>query len=198
MDTGRRWQSLAASLLAVVSLLALSACKSTAPPAGAQGYVGSGACRECHDRIYASWQGTVHAMVIQDVSKNAQAIQGDWTQPFEHRKFEKKDVRFIHGVQWKQRYIGEKWQVYPAQWDFEANRWAGYNVDKGGTADWRKSCASCHVVGFDPATLTWTEPSVGCEACHGPGERHVNAKPEERFGTIVNPAKLPFDYTASV
>jgi len=198
MDTGRRWQSLAASLLAVVSLLALSACKSTAPPAGAQGYVGSGACRECHDRIYASWQGTVHAMVIQDVSKNPQAIQGDWTQPFEHRKFEKKDVRFIHGVQWKQRYIGEKWQVYPAQWDFEANRWAGYNVDKGGTADWRKSCASCHVVGFDPATLTWTEPSVGCEACHGPGERHVNAKPEERFGTIVNPAKLPFDYTASV
>jgi predicted CXXCH cytochrome family protein len=36
-----------------------------------------------------------------------------------------------------------------------------------------------------------------CEACHGPGERHVKAKPAERAGTIVNPASLPFDYAAS-
>lgn len=110
------------------------------PPAGASGYVGSAACKDCHDKIYASWQGTVHAKVIQDVGKNPQAIQ----------------------------------------------------------ADWRKSCASCHVTGFDGDKLTWTELSVGCEACHGPGQRHVNAKPEERAGTTVNPAALPFDYAASV
>lgn len=179
-------------------LLALFGCQPSAPTVGTPGFVGSAACKECHDRIYASWQGTVHAKAVQDVSKNPQPIQGDWTIQFEHRKFEKKDVKIVHGIQWKQRYINEKWQVYPAQWNFESNSWAGYNVEKGGTADWRKSCASCHVVGFNPEKLTWTELGVGCESCHGPGEGHVKARPEKRAGTIINPASLPFDYAASV
>lgn len=188
------------ALPGLLLLVLLTACTSRqAPPAaGAPGYVGSAACKDCHDKIYSSWQGTVHAKVIQDVAKSPLAIQGDWSLPFEHRKFDKKDVRLTHGVQWKQRYINDKWQVYPAQWDFETQKWAGYNVDKGGTADWRKSCAYCHVTGFDGEKLAWTELSVGCEACHGPGQRHVDAKPEQRAGTIVNPAGLPFDYAASV
>jgi predicted CXXCH cytochrome family protein len=196
----RLWITLATGAgFGLAALVALGACRSsgTPPPAGAAGYVGSAACKECHDRVYASWQQTLHAKIVQDVRKTPQALQGDWGQPFEHRKFEKKDVRYIHGVQWKQRYINEQWQVYPAQWDFESQKWAGYNVDKGGTADWRKSCAYCHVVGFDGDTLTWAEFGIGCEACHGPGERHVKAKPAERAGTIVNPASLPFDYAAS-
>jgi hypothetical protein len=46
---------------------------------------------------------------------------------------------------------------------------------------WNVMCASCHVTGwrkgFDAASgsyrSTWSEPGVGCEACHGPGSRHV-------------------------
>lgn len=35
------------------------------------------------------------------------------------------------------------------------------------------------------------EPAVGCEACHGPGEKHVNAKDSSEYAqTIVNPATL--------
>jgi predicted CXXCH cytochrome family protein len=42
-------------------------------------------------------------------------------------------------------------------------------------------CAECHSTnlqkGYDPATksfkTTWSEISVGCEACHGPGSRHA-------------------------
>ncbi|MBR0670548.1 cytochrome c3 family protein [Neoroseomonas soli] len=46
---------------------------------------------------------------------------------------------------------------------------------------WNFMCASCHstglVRGYDAATdrydTTWTEISVGCESCHGPGAAHV-------------------------
>jgi predicted CXXCH cytochrome family protein len=184
--------------LALLCGVVLGSCREAKVPSSPLGFVGSASCQQCHDKIYSTWQQTVHAKAVQDVAKNPQALQGDWTQPFEHRKFEKKDVRMIHGIQWKQRYINDKWQVYPAQWNFESNQWGGYNVDRGGTADWRKSCAQCHVVGFDAEKLTWTELSVGCESCHGPGERHVNAAPENRAGTITNPVSLPFDYAASV
>jgi tetratricopeptide (TPR) repeat protein len=46
---------------------------------------------------------------------------------------------------------------------------------------WNLQCAECHSTnlrkGFDPATrrytTTWSDADVACEACHGPGSRHV-------------------------
>lgn len=51
----------------------------------------------------------------------------------------------------------------------------------GPQQNWNFMCADCHSTnvrkGYDPATrqyaTTWSEVSVGCEACHGPGEAHV-------------------------
>jgi tetratricopeptide (TPR) repeat protein len=47
--------------------------------------------------------------------------------------------------------------------------------------NWNYMCADCHATdlrkNYDAATKTfathWSELSVGCEACHGPGSRHV-------------------------
>lgn len=41
------------------------------------------------------------------------------------------------------------------------------------TAEWTKqgkpgACLVCHTTGYDPATGTWQEDGVACEACHGP------------------------------
>jgi predicted CXXCH cytochrome family protein len=49
--------------------------------------------------------------------------------------------------------------------------------------NWNYMCSDCHSTdvhkNFDAATGTfatrWAEVSVGCEACHGPGSRHVEA-----------------------
>ena len=30
------------------------------------------------------------------------------------------------------------------------------------------ACLVCHVTGYDPATATWQQDGVSCEACHGP------------------------------
>lgn len=51
----------------------------------------------------------------------------------------------------------------------------------GPAQNWNFMCADCHVTnyrkGFDPQnqsyTPTWSELGVGCEACHGPGSRHL-------------------------
>jgi predicted CXXCH cytochrome family protein len=51
-----------------------------------------------------------------------------------------------------------------------------------------ESCLGCHTTGYKISSRTFAEAGVGCEACHGPGKRHVLA-PDEK-GAIVNPAKL--------
>ena len=48
-----------------------------------------------------------------------------------------------------------------------------------------------HVTGYNPATKTWAEKGVACEACHGPGSMHFHPPAgEARKNFIVNPATL--------
>jgi len=67
-------------------------------------------------------------------------------------------------------------------------------VDK--KADFNPECVSCHVVGFkkkggfaDNAT-TPAMANVQCEACHGPGAKHM-ADPSAPYGKAGKPACLP-------
>ena len=36
----------------------------------------------------------------------------------------------------------------------------------------RTKCIPCHATGYDPERKTYKEKNVGCEACHGPGEKY--------------------------
>jgi len=75
---------------------------------------------------------------------------------------------------------------------------------------WNVSCIRCHSTGGQPMALIGGkelaskvgEMGIGCEACHGPAAKHVeaNQNPVRRYmlhvgkggdDTIVNPAKLP-------
>jgi predicted CXXCH cytochrome family protein len=64
--------------------------------------------------------------------------------------------------------------------------------------DWRRSCAYCHVTGYDQETMEYTEMGVGCEACHGPGSQHVLAPDIEKGEFIINTGKLPRHLQADV
>ena len=68
----------------------------------------------------------------------------------------------------------------------------------GATFVGSKECAQCHeetVKGFDTATHARlivqgeNAKGLGCESCHGPGSKHVQAVGGK--GTIVNPGKSP-------
>jgi hypothetical protein len=83
-------------------------------------------------------------------------------------------------------------QCLPIAWDSRENRWYHLYPDRQLAADdwlywtnngqnWNAMCAECHSTdlrkNYDPKTDTyrtaWSEISVGCEACHGPGSDHV-------------------------
>lgn len=36
----------------------------------------------------------------------------------------------------------------------------------------KSKCIPCHATGYDPEKKTYKEENVGCEACHGPGEKY--------------------------
>ena len=85
------------------------------------------------------------------------------------------------GIAWDARPKtsgGQRWfHLYPKLDPKPGNplHWTG--IDQ----NWNYQCADCHSTNlrknYDAATrtykTTWSEVSVGCEACHGPGSRHV-------------------------
>ena len=85
------------------------------------------------------------------------------------------------GIAWDTRpedQGGQRWfHLYPDQAvrPGDALHWAGPNQN------WNYQCADCHSTNLDKrfhlATktydTTWSEITVGCEACHGPGSQHL-------------------------
>ena len=90
------------------------------------------------------------------------------------------------------RFPGGRMQAFSLAWDVPGKRWfflyPGRRIPPSDWLHWTRNgqnwngmCAGCHstnlVKGFDPKTnsyaTTWFEIDVSCEACHGPGSRHV-------------------------
>ena len=103
------------------------------------------------------------------------------------------------GSRWKQRYLVKNEQSGGLQFlNMQFNRYSGRWEKYGNKNDWNTNCATCHTTGyrileFDEATGRtlkgqFSELGVGCEACHGPGSRHLNAKLQDKKKTIFNPA----------
>ena len=91
---------------------------------------------------------------------------------------------------------GQRWfHLYPNQEikHDDVLHWTKLNQN------WNFMCAECHSTGvqknYDAANdrfhTTWAEISVGCEACHGKGSRHVNWAQSQRswFGKDEDPRK---------
>lgn len=89
-------------------------------------------------------------------------------------------------------FPGGRLQCLPIAWDVEENRWYHLYPDEplnpqdwlywtNAGQNWNGMCAECHSTNLkknydiqkDAFGTTWSEINVGCEACHGPGSRHV-------------------------
>ena len=101
------------------------------------------------------------------------------------------------GMAWDSRPAssgGQRWfDLYPSE-RLKAGdplHWTGLHQN------WNFMCADCHSThlqkGYDPVTrefqTTWSEISVGCEACHGPGSRHVETKGKTRMPALLDEHK---------
>jgi predicted CXXCH cytochrome family protein len=177
-----------------------------ATPPGAH-YVGSKACASCHADQFNRWSKTAMANVVTDPKAHPEVVVGDFKTPNPLVTFAVKDVDFVYGTVWKQRYfhkVGGTYVPYPVQWDITNKKWLPYHV--ADTADWwtthypdpkgdnlgrptGPTCDGCHSVAYDTKTATPAEWNVGCEMCHGAGSAHA-AHPAK--GNILNPAKLDY------
>jgi len=130
-----------------------------------------------------------------------------------------KDFEITHTFGWYplQQYLvpfdGGRLQCLPIAWDARKNLW--YDLNPNNVIDskdwlywtnagqnWNGMCAECHSTNLkknydlksDSYKTTWTDIDVGCEACHGPGSRHVEwaETPEmgrpfvENYNLVVN------------
>jgi len=170
--------------------LALCAAVSDASKIDLSAYIGSDRCKECHPKKYDGWKDTFHATVVQDAKKNPAAVLGDFTVP--NLGFKLEDVEYTIGGHWDQRYmtrIGDDYYVLPKLWSVQSRSWRPYNVWAWKKKPYSQYCKGCHVTAYDPSVEgSPAENRVGCEACHGPGRAHAEAK---GGGPIVNPSKLP-------
>ena len=106
------------------------------------------------------------------------------------------EVKYVFGAYPLQQYLipfpNGRLQCLPFAWDVKGKKW--YHLYPEAPLDpddwlywtnagqnWNGMCAECHSTNlkknFDLETnsyrTTWSEIDVSCEACHGPGSRHV-------------------------
>jgi tetratricopeptide (TPR) repeat protein len=109
-------------------------------------------------------------------------------------------------------FPGGRLQCLPIAWDERENKWYHLNPKEpydpkdwlywtNAGQNWNGMCAECHSTNlkknYNPETdtyqTTWSDMDVGCEACHGPGSRHVEwaempdmARPQvENYALVV-------------
>ncbi|MCB1854144.1 MAG: hypothetical protein KDI05_04650, partial [Halieaceae bacterium] len=123
-------------------------------------------------------------------------------------------VKYVFGVYPLQQYLlplsrgrlqalSIAWDARPA--DQGGQRWYHLYPDEaidyrdplhwtGPYQNWNSRCAECHstdlVKNYDPATRAfdthYAEIDVGCEACHGPGEEHLELARENKLAGVAN------------
>jgi mono/diheme cytochrome c family protein len=147
------------------------------PPPDHGHYVGSAACKGCHEEVFARWSKTRMANVVRDPREHPDAIIPDISKPNPIYNFTVDDVALVYGSRWKQRYfkkVGGDYFPLPIQWDVFHQTWSRYFVRNGG--DWWAPlyppdnfqrptgplCDGCHSVNYDIKTKTVTEWNVGC------------------------------------
>lgn len=125
------------------------------------------------------------------------------------------EITHTFGVAPLQQYLvpfpGGRMQCLPIAWDVHRKRWYHLYPETPPAPDdwlywtnagqnWNGMCAECHSTNlkknFDPETetyaTTWSDIDVGCEACHGPGSRHVAWA---RLPAMARPETDYFDLT---
>ncbi|WP_017221241.1 HEAT repeat domain-containing protein [Moritella dasanensis] len=134
-------------------------------------------------------------------------------------KFHDYQIKYTFGVEPLQQYMVEfddgRVQLIPFTWDARlksegGQRWYDLYPDKTTTDEfywtntgqnWNFMCADCHSTNlnknYNPETneykTTWSEISVGCEACHGPGSEHLNLTKDNKNTDTLSTSNFGFN-----
>jgi hypothetical protein len=160
-----------------------------------QEYVGSEQCGECHQSQYETFILSGHPNKLTKI-ENGQPptypydeITGGVPDPPEGYSWD--DISYvIGGFGWKARFIDSEGYIITGgsdattQYNFANTAvdapagWVSYHAGE----DLPYDCGECHTTGYatqghqddlEGIIGTWAFPGIQCEACHGPGSRHV-------------------------
>ncbi len=132
------------------------------------------------------------------------------------------EIKYTFGVDPLQQYLiefpGGRLQCLTVSWDTRQKRWFHLYPDErilpedplhwtGRYQNWNLMCAECHTTNlrknYDLETDTYAtefdEMDVGCQACHGPGQKHLEwaEKQEEGTETANDGYGLLVDYSGN-
>jgi tetratricopeptide (TPR) repeat protein len=119
-------------------------------------------------------------------------------------KYQDFEVLYTFGVEPLQQYLvelpGGRLQCLLTAWDTKENKWFDLMPDErlnpddwlhwtGGSMTWNTMCADCHSTHLeknfieekDSFATKWAIIDVSCEACHGPGAKHVAYAQSEAY-----------------
>ena len=184
------------------------AAKSAGEAALRKAFVGSEACGKCHAEELESWKESFHSKmvrpreqgILKDVVakwKGEEGNAGPTTGNGDGKSYALEDVKYVIGSKWKQRFLVANpdtggLQFLNRQFNRNSGKWENY----GQKNDWNTMCATCHTTGYritayDAANpkaqkVEFAELGVGCEACHGPGAKHVQSKKKADIFNVAN------------
>jgi predicted CXXCH cytochrome family protein len=183
-------------ILIISGLITLMAQGVPAMAQSVRDYVGASECSDCHRSLSRDHRETPHALTLRESDDDGALLAsfegGEQARTVQFpgedapRPFTADDVAFVVGTgQYVQRYLyeveDEGYRVLPAEWDVQARAWRRLELAASWddpAYNWETSCAACHVTGFDVERGRWEDDGVQCEACHGPGEDHLDAVDE--------------------
>jgi len=180
-------------------------------------FIGSEACKKCHAEEYKSWKDSWHSKIVRPkkggiLKEAVERWAGDATNPgpttgnVTGKAYTLDDVKFVVGSRWKQRYLVNNEETGNLQFmNMQFNRYSGKWEKYGQKNDWNTMCATCHTTGYritaydEKAGKTmkseFVEMGVGCEACHGPGAKHMKSRKKK---DIFNPANADIQAQSKV
>ena len=166
-------------------------------------FVGSQRCAAaCHPKIYATWRSTRHSYSVLTANE---ARRAGFPLPAGREVGEKpairswKDVSYVLGGRQRITYVDKKGQVRVTSYHHRIGKWNRFPTKR------LSDCGGCHFTGFgagpphpdDPALSgRWVERGIGCEACHGPGRRHMDTYSKRDVVVDVSPRACGRCHTA--
>ena len=177
-------------VLAMIFMVARPAdVLSELPPTGAQEFIGSEVCADCHTEKDLSEAGY---NVVEEANKNAHAFAmmppdptfpagtNDAGIPIPPGTSWDDYAYVLGGFGWKTTFIHKDGSQLTGganvQYDLETQEWSAYHP--GEDLNFDVECSRCHTTGITSAGSwngvpedslgTWNEIGVQCEGCHGP------------------------------
>jgi predicted CXXCH cytochrome family protein len=153
-----------------IATLIAAVATATAENAEIPEYIGSQACLGCHAEKFSAWKSSNHAhMVVPIINSTNLPLDISQAPAKLQAELQKAAYMVANSFFVARDPSSQHYKMLGVIYDKAAKTYRPSNL----SLDWSTACAGCHTTNMNTPNLTWGEPGIGCEACHGPGRDHA-------------------------